>query len=81
MSTGSVVYNLNRDNLAPVEYQDSLSGSNTVANGTQTIFTADVDLSLEDSSFDVQAILVYVGGLRQTDGYSVTGVQSSHGGI
>jgi hypothetical protein len=72
--SGSVVYNLNRVNLAPAEYQDSLPGSKTVANGTQTIFTAPIDLSLEDSSFDVQAILVYVGGLRQTDGYSVTGV-------
>jgi hypothetical protein len=72
--TGSVVYNLNRVNLAPIEYQDSLPGSNTAANGTQTIFTAPIDLSLEDSSFDVQAILVYVGGLRQTDGYLVTGV-------
>ena len=71
---GSVVYNLNRVNLAPIEYQDSLPGSHTAANGTQTIFTAPIDLSLEDSSFDVQAILVYVGGLRQTDGYSVTGV-------
>ena len=69
-----LVYNLNRVNLAPIEYQDSLPGSNTLANGTQTIFTAPVDLSLEDSSFDVQAILVYVGGLRQTDGYEVTGV-------
>jgi hypothetical protein len=68
-----VVYNLNRDNLAPVIYQDRIVGSDTLANGTTTIFTADVDLSLEDSTFDQQAVLVYVGGLLQTSGYAVTG--------
>jgi len=68
-----LVYNLNRDNLAPVIYQDHYVGSNTLADGTTTIFTADVDLSQEDSTFDEQAVLVYVGGLLQTSGYSVTG--------
>ena len=71
---GSTVYNLNRDNLAPVIYQDHYVGSDTLANGTATIFTADVDLSLEDSTFDVQAIQVYVGGLLQTTGYTITGI-------
>jgi hypothetical protein len=75
-STGSIVYNLNRDNLAPVIYQDRIVGSETLANGTTTIFTADVNLSLEDSTFDEQAILVYVGGLLQTSGYTVTGVDT-----
>jgi len=72
-SVGATVYNLNRDNLAPVIYQDHYLGSNTLADGTTTIFTADVNLSLEDSTFDEQAILVYVGGIKQTSGYSVTG--------
>ena len=49
-------------------------GSVTLANGSATIFTADVDLSLEDSTFDVQAIQVYVGGLLQTTGYTITGI-------
>jgi hypothetical protein len=71
-STGSIVYNLNQDNLAPVIYQDRYVGSDTLADGTNTIFTTDVDLSLEDSTFDSRAILVYVGGLLQTTGYSVT---------
>ena len=69
---GSTVYNLNRDNLAPVAYQDHYVGSNTLADGTTTVFTADIDLSLEDSTFDAQAIQVYLGGLLQTSGYSVT---------
>jgi hypothetical protein len=71
-SVDSIVYNLSRDNLAPVIYQNQYVGSDTLANGTTTIFTADVDLSLEDSTFDAQAILVYVGGLLQTSGYTVT---------
>ena len=70
---GSIVYNLNRDNLAPVIYQDHYVGSSTLGDGSTTIFTADVNLSQQDSSFDAQAILVYVGGIRITTGYSVTG--------
>jgi hypothetical protein len=69
----SIVYNLNRDNLAPVIYQNQYVGSSTLANGTATVFTADIDLSLEDSTFDSQAVLVFVGGIKQTTGYTVTG--------
>ena len=69
----SIVYNLNRDNLAPVIYQNQYVGSSTLADGTTTIFTADIDLSQEDSTFDSQAVLVFVGGIRQTTGYTVTG--------
>ena len=68
-----LVYNLNRDNLAPAIYQDHYVGSNTLGDGSTTIFTADVDLSQQDSSFDATAIRVYVGGLLQTGGYTVTG--------
>ena len=70
---GSIVYNLNRDNLAPVIYQDHYVGSNTLGDGSTTIFSTNVDLSQQDSAFDTQAILVYVGGLLQTSGYTVTG--------
>ena len=71
-SVDSIVYNLNRDNLAPAIYQNTYVGSSTLADGSTTTFTADVDLSQEDSAFDEKAILVYVGGLLQTTGYSVT---------
>mgnify|MGYP003334093648 CR=1 FL=1 len=72
-AAGSTVYNLNRDNLAPVTYQDHYVGSNTLADGITTVFSTDVDLSQEDSAFDAQAVQVYVGGILQTTGYSVTG--------
>ena len=71
-AVGATVYNLNRDNLAPVIYQNQYVGSESTGDGSTTTFTADVDLSLEDSTFDAQAIQVYVGGLLQTTGYTVT---------
>ena len=69
---GSTVYNLNRDNLAPLIYQDHYVGSHTLGDGSTTIFTADVNLSQQDSTFDAEVIQVYVGGLLQTSGYTVT---------
>ena len=59
--------------MAPVIYQNHYVGTSTLADGTTTEFTADIDLSLEDSTFDSEAVLVYVGGIRQTTGYTVTG--------
>ena len=72
--SGSTVYNMSRDNLAPVIYQDHLVGSETLANGMTTTFTADVDLSAV-SFIDAptsDAVLVYVGGILQNSGYTVT---------
>jgi hypothetical protein len=71
-ATGALVYNLNRDNLAPVVYQDHYVGSNTLADGMTTTFTADVDLSAPGLTFAQSCVLVYVGGLLQTSGYTVT---------
>lgn len=72
-AVGATVYNLNRDNLAPAEYQDQLVGSNSLADGSSDTFVADVDLSavsFVDANAD-QAVLVYVGGVLQTTGYTV----------
>jgi len=71
-ATGATVYNLNRVNLAPIVYQDHYVGSNTLADGTTTTFTANVDLSSQGLTFAQDCVLVYVGGLLQTSGYSVT---------
>lgn len=71
----SLVYNLGRDNLVPAAYQDTVVYTNTLANGTQTTFTAaNIDLSALSLSFAQQAILVYVGGTRQVGNYSVDSV-------
>ena len=74
-SQGAVVYNLGVGNLAPVEYQDTVVYTNTLANGTQTTFAApNIDLSALAVSFAEQAILVYVAGTRQIGNYSVDSV-------
>jgi hypothetical protein len=71
-ATGATVYNLNRVNLAPIVYQDHYVGSNTLADGTTTTFTANVDLSSQGLTFAQDCVLVYVGGILQTSGYTIT---------
>ena len=72
---GSTVYNIGTGNLAPVEYQDHVVYTNTLADGDTTTFSApNIDLSLLSTSFAEQAILVYVAGLRVYTGYTVDSV-------
>ena len=122
---GALVYNMNRDNLMPIDYQNYIvsnknpdTGMYPVANGSTTIFIAD-DISLEVTGAPTwsisntyamgdcvvanitsfggfyykakivvpagtalsnttywqplsAAVEVYVGGIRQTSGYTVT---------
>ena len=71
----SVVYNLGRGNLAPAEYQDRVVYTNTLANGSNTTFSApNIDLSALTVSFAEQAILVYVAGIRVYTGYTIDSV-------
>jgi hypothetical protein len=75
---GATVYNMGRDNLAPGVYQDHYVGSNTLGDGMTTTFTADIDLSTvvfippTPATPTSTAVLVYVGGIKQTSGYTVT---------
>ena len=72
---GSIVYDISRDNLAPVKYQDHVIYTNTLADGSTTTFSADnIDLSQLSLSFAEQAILVYVAGIRVYAGYIVDSV-------
>ena len=71
----SIVYNIGRDNLAPVEYQDRVVYTNTLADGSTETFTApNIDLSELTLSFAEQAILVYVAGIRVYTGYTIDSV-------
>jgi hypothetical protein len=111
---GATVYNLGRNNLLPVEYQDHAVSNSAIANGTQTMFTAaDISLVIADAVTWVfggtylagqpvvnsgnyyraivavpantaitnttywqpmsTAVQVFVGGILQTTGYTVTG--------
>jgi hypothetical protein len=66
--TGAVVYNFGRDNLAPAVAQDYIISDTTLADGSTTLFSAaDIDVTgIPD------ALLVFVGGIRVTEGYTVT---------
>ena len=71
-AVGSEVYNIGVGNLLPAVYQNQTRFENFLANGTQTAFTAE-SLSIydEDSTFTDLAVLVYVGGQRQYNNYTV----------
>jgi hypothetical protein len=60
--------------LLPAEYQNYIQSQEFLANGTQTTFaTDDIVVSGLDSTELVEAVEVYVGGILQTSGYTVTG--------
>jgi hypothetical protein len=75
-STDAVVYNLGRGNLLEEQYQDTYLISNSTGDGSTLTYTAaDIDLSnLTTAQLD-RAVLVYVGGIYQTNGYTVTASQ------
>jgi hypothetical protein len=64
-TVGSIVYNISRINLAPVEYQDRVVSATYLADGVETEFVLDIDLS--EYSFDQveNFVEVYVGGILQ----------------
>lgn len=66
-SVDSVVYNLGRGNLMPEQFQNYIVSNSTLANGTTTVFTATDITTTEDD-----AVEVYVGGILQTAGYTIT---------
>jgi hypothetical protein len=52
-SNGAVVYNMGRDNLLPLPYQNYVVSNSQLGNGTNTVFVAD-NISLEYSeNFDI----------------------------
>jgi hypothetical protein len=66
-SVNSVVYNLGRGNLMPEQFQNYIVSNSTLANGTTTVFTA-VDITTTEDD----AVEVYVGGILQAAGYTIT---------
>ena len=70
---GAAVYDIGVGNLLPAEYQDEIEFYNELADGTTTVFTApDIDLTGVDSTSIEEAVRVYVGGILQTGGYTIT---------
>jgi hypothetical protein len=66
------VYDIGIGNRLPEEYQNYIVSQNFLANGTDTIFVA-TDISVEglDSTELIDAVEVYVGGIKQTSGYTI----------
>jgi hypothetical protein len=77
----SAVYNMSRINSLPREYQNSIVSNLTndteiypiLGNGVNTTFVAeDIDATLADSAFNDESVEVYLGGIRQYTGYTIT---------
>jgi hypothetical protein len=67
-ATGTAVYDISRGNLLNQEYQDYVDSDTSIGDGITTVFRAPsvtINTTLEDSSFDVRSVEVYVGGTRQ----------------
>jgi hypothetical protein len=64
----ATVYNMGRDNLLPEDYQDYIVSTRTHGDGSTTVFTADnINLAPEDSTLRLDALEVYVGGIKQSE--------------
>jgi hypothetical protein len=67
-ANGATVYNIGRGNLLPEQYQDYIVSTSTLGDGTTTVFTADnINLTPEDSTLRLDALEVYVGGIKQSE--------------
>jgi hypothetical protein len=65
---GAIVYNIGRGNLLPEDYQDYIVSTSTQGDGTTTVFTANnINLTPEDSTLRLDALEVYVGGIKQSE--------------
>jgi hypothetical protein len=74
-SVGSIVYDLGRGTIMPMEFQNYIVSNTFLANGTTTAFVAtDIAFDVSQSSIVATAVEVYVGGTRVTAGYTVSGV-------
>lgn len=72
-TSGTPVYDIGVGNLLPAEYQNYSNIQNFLADGTTTTFTSD-DINLvgmTQAEID-EAVEVYVGGIYQQAGYTVT---------
>jgi hypothetical protein len=73
-SVGSLVYEMGRGNLLPAEDQNYIVNTTVLADGTTVLFVAEnIDITTLDSTTVEEAVEVYVGGIRITSGYTITG--------
>jgi hypothetical protein len=79
-TVNSLVYNMSRGNELPTEYQNYVVSNLTndieiypiLGDGINTTFVAEfIDASVDDPSFNDESIEVYLGGIRQSTGYTI----------
>ena len=80
-ANNSIVYSIGLSTILPAEYQDQIKFGNFLANGSTTTFVATgvvIDEFSEDSdstAFNADhAVMVYIGGILQTTGYTVSSI-------
>ena len=80
-AVGTDVYNISRGNLLFSNYQNYIVSNTTnplvsgvnLGDGVTTSFVATlIDVSAADSTVDIEAVEVYVGGTLQLGGYTIT---------
>jgi hypothetical protein len=73
-SVGEYVYSLSRDNIMPTEFQNYIDSNTFMADGsTQQFVATNITFDDADSTLEVAAVEVWVGGTKLTDGYTITG--------
>jgi hypothetical protein len=79
-AVGASVTDLGRGNLLEDEYQNRVISDTTLSDGSTSVYYApsiDIDSAFQDSSSDILALEVYVGGTRQY-AYSETAAVSQY---
>jgi hypothetical protein len=79
-AVGASVTDIGRGNLLDAEYQNRIISDTTLSDGSTSVYYApsiDIDSAFQDSSSDILALEVYVGGMRQYP-YSETAVTSQY---
>jgi hypothetical protein len=73
-SVNSYVYAMARGQIMPSEFQNYIVSNTFIGNGTTVWFEAtNIDFYGDDSALLIEAVEVWVGGTRVTDGYTITG--------
>jgi len=69
-----IVYAMGRGEIMPAEFQNYIDSNYFLGDGSTVAFEAtNITFSDTDSTLEVDAVEVWVGGTRVTDGYTITG--------
>ena len=73
-STGAYVYAMGRGEIMSAQFQNYIVSNSFLANGETVNFEAtNISFDYGDSTLPTEAVEVWVGGTRVTDGYTITG--------